>query len=247
MSGSVGDDDDDDDQPLPRSSWTTVASAFTGAGTFYGRDARGAASKIGTGLSIGTAVASHSSTMVAAGVGGAAVLGAGTAGVGLAVAGAAFTLIGIGTSAVSLVKTMDHIEKLGAIYRNPGRYQACKCVGASSGEMANDHDYIDRTILPYIMRKKGAKAVKKGVGAVGLSLFTAVARVGKAAYKSVKGTKGKRREYYAYVLARHTITHECALAKAIVGELYSEAEYMTIRAMSSDAAGERIAAKMKSV
>jgi hypothetical protein len=49
------------------------------------------------------------------------------------------------------------------------------------------------------------------------------------------------------VLARHTVTCRCALAEQIVSELFSPQNYLAIRVMNSDQAGDRIAPKMKSV
>jgi hypothetical protein len=183
------------------------------------------------------------------GVGGAAVMGAGTAGIGLLVAGGVMSAVNMGTSAASAYKTNKHLNALAAIRSGGSANERCMCISnnGASGVTANDHEMIYATILPYIISKKRTKLVKKGVGATGLSMLTSMQRIGKAAYKSLNHTKGVARSYYAHVLARHALTHDCWLAQQIISELYSPQDYVAISMMGSEDAGELIAAKMKSV
>lgn len=113
--------------------------------------------------------------------------------------------------------------------------------------MIADHHTIGTQILPYIIQQKTEKAVKKGVGSVGLGALTTLYTMGRSAYKSLAGTKGKMRNVHAHVLARHLITHQCPLADAIVTELLSWQEMMILKGKDSDVVGAAIADKMKSV
>ncbi len=100
-------------------------------------------------------------------------------------------------------------------------------------------------MLPYIISQKTEKAVKKGAGIVpGASLLTNACRLGRFAFKK---DKGKKRSYYAYVLTRHLITYDCMLAGAIVAELFSDKEMLTLRMFDSDQSAPIIGTKMKSV
>ena len=100
-------------------------------------------------------------------------------------------------------------------------------------------------MLPYIISQKTEKAVKKGVGIVpGASLLTNTYRLGRFLFKK---DRGKKRGFYAYVLTRHLITHDCMLAGAIVAELFSDREMLTLRRFDSDESSPVIARKMKSV
>lgn len=256
-SASVVFHDEDEDEAndgnleiLPKSQWVTVKSAFADSGdsgSLLGRDVSRHVSTASSVVSMGTSAVSHGAkALTVLGVGAAAAVTAGTAGVALGVAGLAFTGISIAKDAVSLGKTLDHIDGLEEIQTQQSGND-CRHLGGGSQNPATDHACIQDKVLPYILRQKKQKAVKKAMGAAGLGTLTGVARVARGAYKSATGAKGVKREFYAYVLARHTITCECGLARKIVSELYSPQEYLVIRQLDSDAAGERLARKMKSV
>lgn len=243
-------DDDDEIEMNPSGNWSAMNSVFKydGGNTLGSRAMHGHVSKVMAGASVATSAVGQAHHLTMFGVAGAAALGAGTAGIGLAVAGGAMSVIGIGTSAVSLFKTAAHIDALEDLKARGSMKHHCNCKTRDFGnQMSDDHDAIFNTVLPYIIAKKKAKRNKKGVGTMGLSLGTSAHRLGKAIYKSVKGTKGKNRSFYAEVLARHAVTHECDLVAGIVSELYTGQDYLAIRSMRSDQAAVLIAAKMKSV
>ena len=111
-----------------------------------------------------------------------------------------------------------------------------------------DHEWIGTQVLPYIIRQKYEKTVKKGVGVVpGGGLGVGAYSLGRRAYKSIAGTKGVMRNFAAHVLARHLITHDCKLVEDIVAELLSVVEMVKLKTQDSDAAGAAIKDKMKSV
>jgi hypothetical protein len=114
-----------------------------------------------------------------------------------------------------------------------------------SADMGHDHEWLGTKVLPYIISQKTEKAVKKGVGVLpGVGLLTNIYRLGRFAFKK---DRGKKRGYYAYVLTRHLITHDCMLAGAIVSQLFSGDEMLTLRMFASDESSPIIATKMKSV
>ena len=241
---------DDELDMAPSGNWSAMNSVFKygGGNTLDSRVLHGHVSKAMAGLSVATSAVGQAHNLTMVGVAGAAVLGAGTAGVGLGVAGIAMSAVGIGTSIVSGIKTHAHIDALEGLQMRGSMKHHCNCKTRDYGDqMSLDHDTIFNTVLPYVIAKKKAKRVKKGFGATGLSMGTNVHRLGKAIYKSVKGTKGKNRSFYAEILARHAVTHECDLVAGIVSELYTGQDYLAIRAMRSDQAALLIAAKMKSV
>lgn len=232
--------------------WHHVESAHEAPdqnGSLKYRKARGYASIATTATAMTTAGVGHAHYLTVAGVAGAGVLAVGTAGIGLGVAGGAMTAVGLVTSGYSAYKTNKHIEALLGIRRKGAEGRTCTCLpGAeTSGELVNDHKMIWLNVLPYIIEKKRNKLLKKEAGAIGLSMITAAARVGKAVYKAAKKTRGVNRSFKAHVLARHAITHDCWLAEDIITELFSREDYLVIRTMNSTQAGEVIAGKMKSV
>jgi hypothetical protein len=231
--------------------WPTVKSEYPnfGGAVDRGRTGKRVASGVVSGASAGLTGAQLGTGTSALAVGGAVATGAAVSatGVGLVAAAAALTVGSIVVNATSMVKTIAHFEKLREIQ---ARYEAneylCKCLSADGG-MANDHFAIGTQILPYIIQQKTDKAVKKGIGSVGLGMLTTLYTVGRAAYKSLASTKGVKRNFYAHVLARHLITHDCRLAEAIVAELLSWSEMEILKGKDSDLVGAAIADKMKSV
>jgi hypothetical protein len=231
--------------------WSTVKSAYPDFGTTVdrGRTGKRIASGLASGASAGLTGAQLGTGTSALAVGGAVVTGAAVSatGVGLVAAAAALTMGSIVVNATSMVKSIAHFESLREIQAH---YEAneytCKCRSVD-GSMAHDHSVIGGQILPYIIQQKTDKAVKKGIGAVGLGMLTALYTVGRAAYKSLASTKGVKRNFYAHVLARHLITHDCRLAEAIVAELLSWSEMEILKGKNSDVVGAAIADKIKSV
>ncbi|MEH3108041.1 MAG: hypothetical protein PGN09_12415 [Sphingomonas fennica] len=253
MADEIDEQDDGDDAGDVTGKWSHVPTAHTEQHVNHSltsREVRAVLSKMTAAVSIGVSLTSNAKYLALAGVGGAAVLGAGTAGIGLAVAGGVMTAVGVGTSAASAYKTNRHIDNLRLIHadgRGKGKF-ACRCISQyATPDMANDHEMIHATVLPYIIAKKRAKLGKKAAGTAGLSLATTVHRLGKAAYKGIKGTKGVNRSFNAHVLVRHALTHECWLAEAIISELFSPTDYIAIMNMSSEYAGPLVAGKMKSI
>ncbi len=244
-------EDDGDDAGEVAGKWQHVRTFHTEHildHTLTSREVKAVLSKMTAVASLGVSAASNAKYLALAGVGGAAVLGAGTAGVGLLVAGSVMTAVGIGTSAASAYKTNKHIDNLQAIVKAGARRSRCRCISnENTREMSNDHMMIYDVILPYIVSKKRAKLGKKAAGAFGLSMGTSAHRLGKAIYKGVMGTKGVNRSYYSHVLTRHALTHKCPLAEAIISELFSPTDYIAIMNMHSEYAGPLVAGKMKSV
>lgn len=249
----MSDDHDDDEHLLVRADWADIPSAFAASATkdsLKARKAHAIVSKATTAASMGLSATSSAKYLTFVGVGGAAVLGAGTLGLGLAVAGGVMTAVNIGTSARSAYKTMNHVEALIAIEADGTHSDPrnCRCMSSAAfNQMTEDHDTIRTKVLPYIINKKKHKVNKKLVNTGGLSILTAAHRGVKALHKMRKHTKGVNRTHHADILARHTVTHDCSLARDIVAELFSEQDYLAIRQLGSKMAGEILANKMKSV
>ncbi len=234
--------------------WANVPSAFgaAGGGAVRGASTKKTVAKTGatagnTASSLGVTVASAATGTHSLAVAGAIAAGAAVSatGVGLVVVGAALSLTSMTTNATSMVKSSSHVVKLKRIQSALGNYAGCEYMpGAYDPTMADDHAAIGTIVLPYIIRQKTEKAVKKGVGIVpGGGLLTNAMRFGRI----FKKNRGKKRTFYAHVLTRHLITHDCQLAGAIVAQLFSAPEMLSLRAMDSDTAGALIAKKMKSV
>jgi hypothetical protein len=229
--------------------WVNVKSAFRADGSAL----RGSSTKktiattgntVGSMAITGATLGTGTSSLAVAGA-----IAAGAAvsatGVGLVVVGGVLTIASIATNATAMVKTASHVTHLKKVAANLGAFKKCNCVGTASSEMGQDHEWIGSKILPYIISQKTEKAVKKGAGIVpGASMLTNAYRLGRFAFKK---DKGKKRGYYAYVLTRHLITYDCMLAGAIVAELFSDKEMLTLRMFESDESSPIIGAKMKSV
>jgi hypothetical protein len=250
MSGSISEDDDDAGLAVA-ASWTTVKSAFSrSGGKLRGSSAGKAAAGAGmTAGSVGISAAQFGTGTSSIAVAGAIAAGAAVSatGVGLVAAGAVITLATMGMSVNSMVRSTSHVVKLKKMRSSVGSYCKCNAMdgAAVTSDMANDHNHIANIVLPYIISQKTEKAVKKGVGIVpGAGLLSSVYRLGRYAFKK---DRGKKRNFYAHVLTRHLITHDCALAGAIVAQLFSAEEMLTLRQFDSNESGEVIAKKMKSV
>jgi hypothetical protein len=245
------DDDDSEFDGQISATWVNVKSAFAAKGSRLrgSGTAKTVATTTNTVGSMSITAASLATGTNSLAVAGAIAAGAAVSatGIGLVVTGGVLTLTSMATNATSMVKTAAHVMGLKKICGKLGEFRGCNCVnvGLVSAEMAQDHDWIGRKVLPYIISQKTEKAVKKGVGVVpGASLLTNMYRLGRFAFKK---DRGKKRGFYAYVLTRHLITHDCMLAGAIVAELFSDREMLTLRMFDSDQSSPIIAGKMKSV
>jgi hypothetical protein len=252
MSGSVDQDDDDDDiDEAINGAWVNVPSAFSWDGrTLRGGGTSKTVATVGNTVSgVGMSAAqlgTHTSSLAVAGAvaAGAAVS---ATGLGLVIVGGVLTLGSMATSGTAMVKTTAHVIALKKIRSNLGKFSGCKCMSGArvNSEMAHDHTWIATKVLDYIISQKTEKAVKKGLGTLpGVGLLTSGYRLARYMFKK---DRGKKRGYYAYVLTRHLVTHDCALAGAIVGELFSVDEMLTIRMFDTDKSSEVVAKKMKSV
>jgi hypothetical protein len=248
MSGTTT--DGDDGEIAIKGEWSNVQSAFVVQRAAPGSNPLKTVATAGNtagsvGLTIASTVTGHSSLAVAGAIAAGAAVSA--TGIGLVVAGAALTLASMATNATAMYSTTKHVIALKKIAGNPGKFRACKCMNYSlvTPDMSHDHGSISKIVLPYIISQKTEKAVKKGIGTAGGGLLTNVYRLGRYAFKA---DRGKKRTLYAQVLTRHLITHDCALAGAIVAELFGDVEEMLrLRMFESKLSGPVIAAKMKSV
>jgi len=227
----------------PPRQFARIESSFNSSesNSFARRDATRAVSSASSAASKATSTLSHAHLLAGSSV---AALTVGTGGLALAVAGAAFTGVSMGKGGTSLFRTVNHIAKLEKILKKGN----LPCEALDYGEDRDtDHHYIEEVILPYIVQQKKRKAVKKGFDLAGLGLASGALRAGRAGWKTIWGDKGMRRDFFAHVLARHTVTCECELVEAIVSELYSADDYRTIRTLDSIAAADRIRKKIASV
>jgi hypothetical protein len=231
--------------------WTNVQSAFSWDGsTLRGGGAYKTVATAGnTAAGVGITAAQLGTGTSSLAVAGAITAGAAVSatGVGLVVTGGVLTLTSMVTNAVSMVSSAAIVTGLKKIAANPGKFNGCTCMANAqvTPDMAHDHEWIQKKVLPYIIAQKTEKAVKKGVGILpGAGLLTNAYRLGRYVFKKDRGVK---RGFYAFVLTRHLITHDCALAGAIVAELFSTEEMLVLRMFESDMSEPIIAKKMKSV
>lgn len=243
---------DDDIDPI-NGKWISVQSAFSWDGSAL-KDPSSILARAKTLFSGGGTAASAGVTAASIGVtqsiaiGGATIVGTAVCAnpIGLAISGGVLMAASVVTNSLSVYSTTKHVLHLKKIRDNPGTFAQCVCMAASvPADMALDHKVIQTHVLPYIIRQKTEKAVRKGIGIVpGGGLLTTIYRAGRAAFKS---NRGKARGYYANVLARHLVTHDCALAGAIVAELFTPSEMVVMRMFDSDQVGNVVKTKMKSI
>jgi hypothetical protein len=210
-----------------------------------------AAATAGNLASTGAQLGTHTGTIAL--VTGAA--GASATGIGLVVAGGALTL---GTSifaARSAYKTSGHQRVLERLHRG-STGTVCNQLAQEISEWGtremlprdhHEHNIVANEVLPYIILQKASKFQRKVFSSVpGLGLLETARAVGNKAYKALKGTLGEERTNAARWLARHLITHNCALAQGIVVELYSFDEFVVMQTFESDKLVPLLADKMRS-
>lgn len=207
-----------------------------------------AASKLGSALGLGTSAVQHAGAFgIAAKIGAGAAAAAvttGTGGVAVGAAGLALQTGSMVAAVASVKKTSGHIKCLEELNRQTFE---CKGLPGSATRSYIDHDYIQECIIPYIIAKKRTKRRKKIVATLPVvGGATGLHGLGKRLYKQAHGTHGKNRSFYAHVIARHMVSHDCKLCEALVGELLSPAEYEDLKAKDSTLAEGPIARKMKS-
>lgn len=224
----------------------TVASAFKTVPSRWPlvkKTVRIASGAAGAGIQV-TQQVLGTTTIIALFTAGAA---ASATGIGLIVGGAAVTLGSIAASARSAVKTHRHLKVLRALLERH-KSVPCDLIGAdgSKAQRIEDEHLEVVSALSYLINKKQNKLGKKVTGSVGAGLGVTVYGMGKALYKMVKGTRGVNRTAQAEVIARHLVTHNCALAQGIAAELYSPDEMLWMLDQDSATVAALLAEKMKS-
>lgn len=157
------------------------------------------------------------------------------------------TLGSITASARSAYKTYKHIKGLDALQAR-AKSLPCDGIGADGSKTKQDaaeHAAV-MDALDYVISKKEKKLDKKVAGSFGGGIGVTAFSISKSLYKRWKGTKGVNRTAQAHVVARHLVTHNCALAQGIVAELYSTDEMLWMLQQDSSTVAELVAAKMKS-
>lgn len=197
----------------------------------------------GAGVQV-TQTALGTTTIVALFTAGAA---ASATGIGLIVGGAVITLGSITASARSAYKTYKHIKGLDALQAR-AKSLPCDGIGTDGKKTRQDAAEHEAVIdaLDYVISKKEKKLDKKVAGSLGAGIGVTVFTMGKSLYKRLKGTKGVNRTAQANAVARHLVTHNCALAQGIVAELYSVDEMLWMLQQDSGTVATLVAAKMKS-
>lgn len=173
-------------------------------------------------------------------------VGLSATGVGLLVTSSTFAGVNSGLAIKSAWSTHLHIEILEQISQVKGKLSCVSCKGASRS--GGDHNLISNTILPAIITNKKLKRVRKSVSGVPIvgGMIASAHSATNGFAKRLNGTRGKKRHFHAEVLARHLVTHQCALAQSIVAELFSYEESLELMRMNTSQAGPLICAKMRS-
>lgn len=176
-------------------------------------------------------------------------------GIGLVVTGAALTLTTSVLSARSAHKSRLHRNALQQIQQRVNTYE-CRLVDIGDpGELGRitivgdviAHQAVADDVLPYAIQQKENKYHRKAVGAVPVvGLGETVRAVGKKLLKWHRGTLGVQRAAHAATLAEHLITHDCALAQAIVAELFSFDEMLWLLQQEYEEVHKLLAAKLQS-
>jgi hypothetical protein len=208
---------------------------------------------VGSNLAVSVAqYATHSPGLAVALAGGAA--GASATGIGLLVGGGLLMLTSNAFSFHSFLKTAEHKNGLLTIQERKSSYPCTRLpspgardVPAASQRDHRQHTMIMDKVLPYIIQKKDAKIDHKFVGAIPvLGVAESIRAVAKKGLKFATGTLGVNRHEAALWLAVHLITHDCALAQAIVANLYSFEEMLWLLQCDSKELVDLLEQKMKS-
>jgi hypothetical protein len=201
-----------------------------------------------TGAQLGTHV-----SVIALATGAAAVS---ASGIGLVIVGGALTAGSSIFSARSAYKTYQHRNVLSNLQSRatampcekiPDHGKAMPGVHSLHPRNYREHNVVGNEVLPYVIEQKSSKLHRKVVSSVpGLGIVEGVRAAGNKAVKLVRGTQGVERLNAARWLAVHLITHNCALAQAMVSELYSFDELLILQTFDSDKLAPLLADKMKS-
>lgn len=173
-------------------------------------------------------------------------VGLSATGVGLLVTSSTFAVINSGLAIKSARSTHLHIRGLEKIAEVKGKLTCDSCEGVTKN--SSDHELISHTILAAVIAKKKLKRVRKGVSGVPVvgGMLASAHSAKNGLVKRWQGNRGEKRHFHAEVLARHLVTHQCALAQSIVAELFSDAEALEIMRMNTSKAGPLICSKMRS-
>lgn len=188
--------------------------------------------------------ATSSPTLVTLALTGAAA-GASATGIGLLVTGSVLMLASNALSWHSFLRTCEHLGGLRQIDAKKHSYECSHLAGRERNN--EEHTIIKEQVLPYIILKKDAKTSHKFVGAIPVANVLESGRaVLKKGIKFLAGSLGKHRRDAASWLAVHLITHNCALAQAIVANLYSFEEMLWLQRLDSEELIPLLEEKMKS-
>ncbi len=196
----------------------------------------------GPGIGAGTTATGTGAIALATGA-----AAASATGIGIVVVGGLATLGAAAKSVVAAKSSKGHRDALDTMYK---RYREYSCFIPPDTEGDADamaHERIGSNVLPYAVEQKNQKYHRKAVGAV--PVLGTVPMAARQLYRAVtKEDKGVLRGKMAYELAVHLVTHNCALAQAIVSELFSSYEKMLwMLDQDTDTIAPLIAEKLKSV
>jgi len=195
----------------------------------------------GPGMTAGTTATGTGTVALATGA-----AAASATGIGLVVVGALATAGAAAKSVVAARSSKHHRDALMAIQ---GRWREFNCSIPPETEGDTDlmaHHRIATDVLPYAIEQKNTKFQRKAIGSVPVlgTIPMAIRQVYRAATKE---HKGEARGKMAYELAVHLVTHNCALAQAIVADLYNYEKMLWMLDQDTDTITPLLAEKLKSV
>jgi hypothetical protein len=168
-------------------------------------------------------------------------------GIGLVVVGALATTGAAAKSIVAAKSSYSHREALTNIQK---RWREFDCAIPPDTEGETDimaHERLGTNLLPYAIEQKNKKFQRKAIGSVPV-LGTIPMAIRQAYRAASKENKGELRTSMAHELATHLVTHNCALAQAIVADLFSSYEKMLwMLDQDTNTVTPLIAEKLKSV
>jgi hypothetical protein len=170
-------------------------------------------------------------------------------GIGLVVVGALATLGAAAKSVVSARSSKMHRDGLMFI-DVARRWREFDCMIPPETEGEPDvmaHERLAANVLPYAIEQKNKKYQRKAIGAI--PVLGTIPMKAHQIYRSLtKENPGMLRTQMAHELAVHLVTHNCALAQAMVAELFSSYEKMLwMLDQDTDTVTPLIAEKLKSV